>query len=203
MLEASIAPSAAPAPMTVWISSINNMIFPAALTSSSAFFILSSNSPRYFEPATMADKSSEKIRLSFSVSGTSPSLIFCAKPSTMAVLPTPGSPIKQGLFFVLRLRIRMMRSISCSLPTMGSNLPWLANAVMSRLNLSKSSVSETSSSGRSCIPNTPAGCASLSPSSSIISSYKVWISTPKSSSNVMASVSGSRKSAKRICSVPT
>ena len=159
--------------MTVWISSMKRMILPAAFTSSSAFFMRSSNSPRYFEPATIADKSRERIRLCRRVSGTLPSLIFCARPSTIAVFPTPGSPIRQGLFFVLRLRIRMIRSISCSLPTIGSNFPCFASAVISRLNLSSVSVSEISSFGRSCIPCTPAGCASLSPRSSMISSYSV------------------------------
>ena len=49
----------------------------------------------------------------------------------------------------------------------------VASAVISRLNLSSVSVSEISSFGRSCIPCTPAGCASLSPRSSMISSYSV------------------------------
>ena len=34
-----------------------------------------------------------------------PSTIRCASPSAIAVLPTPGSPIRHGLFFVLRLKI--------------------------------------------------------------------------------------------------
>jgi hypothetical protein len=34
------------------------------------------------------------------VSGTSPLEIRCASPSAIAVFPTPGSPIRQGLFFV-------------------------------------------------------------------------------------------------------
>lgn len=33
---------------------------------------------------------------------TSPLIIRCAKPSTIAVLPTPGSPISTGLFLVRR-----------------------------------------------------------------------------------------------------
>ena len=41
----------------------------------------------------------------------------------MAVLPTPGSPIRAGLFFVRRLRIWMTRSISFSRPMTGSSLP--------------------------------------------------------------------------------
>ena len=42
--------------------------------------------------------------LFFNPSGTSPRTILCANPSTIAVLPTPGSPISTGLFFVRRDR---------------------------------------------------------------------------------------------------
>ena len=53
MLPASIAPSAAPAPTTVCSSSTNSRIRPsAALTSLSTALSRSSNSPRYFAPAT-------------------------------------------------------------------------------------------------------------------------------------------------------
>ena len=45
-----------------------------------------------------------------------------ANPSAIADLPTPGSPIRIGLFFFLRLSIWAMRSSSFSRPTMGSNL---------------------------------------------------------------------------------
>jgi hypothetical protein len=38
--------------------------------------------------------------------------IFWARPSTMAVLPTPGSPMSTGLFLVRRLRICITRSVS-------------------------------------------------------------------------------------------
>ncbi len=47
----------------------------------------------------------------------------------MAVLPTPGSPIKAGLFFVRRDRIWMTRSISFSRPMTGSSLPRRAASV--------------------------------------------------------------------------
>src|SRR5207248_11271330 len=46
-----------------------------------------------------------------------------ARPSTTAVLPTPGSPISTGLFFVRRDRICISRSISVWRPTTGSSLP--------------------------------------------------------------------------------
>ena len=42
------------------------------------------------------------MRLLLSDSGTSPAMIRRASPSTMAVLPTPGSPMSTGLFFVRR-----------------------------------------------------------------------------------------------------
>src|SRR5574344_1790301 len=43
--------------------------------------------------------------LIFRFSGTSPRTMRSAKPSTIAVLPVPGSPIRIGLFFVRLLSI--------------------------------------------------------------------------------------------------
>ena len=45
-------------------------------------------------------------------SGTSAATIRRASPSTMAVLPTPGSPIRTGLFLVRRERTWITRRIS-------------------------------------------------------------------------------------------
>ena len=69
--------------------------------------------------------SSAQTRRSFSPSGTSPATIRCASPSAIAVLPTPGSPISTGLFFVRRERIWITRRISSSRPITGSSLPCL------------------------------------------------------------------------------
>ena len=122
MLPASIAPSVFPAPTIRCSSSINRMILPSLfLTSSRTAFRRSSNSPRYFAPATSAPISRAKIVLSFSPSGTSPRTIRCASPSTAAVLPTPGSPISTGLFFVFLERIRITFRISLSRPMTGSS----------------------------------------------------------------------------------
>ena len=55
----------------------------------------------------------------------------------MAVLPTPGSPIKTGLFLVRRAKICTMRSISSSRPMTGSSWPLAAKAVKSRVYSSK------------------------------------------------------------------
>ena len=65
-----------------------------------AAFSRSSNSPRYFAPASSAPTSSAQTRLPFRPSGTSPATIRCASPSAITVLPTPGSPIRTR--FVLR-----------------------------------------------------------------------------------------------------
>ena len=55
-----------------------------------------------------------------------------ASPSTIAVLPTPGSPISTGLFLVRRLSTWIERRISSSRPITGSSLPARAASVRSR-----------------------------------------------------------------------
>ena len=132
MFPASIAPSNLPAPTIMCISSINIIMLPSDfLTSFKTFFNLSSNSPRYLAPAISDAISSSQIVLSFNDAGTSPLTIRCARPSIIAVLPTPGSPINTGLFLVLRESIRVILRISSSLPIIGSTLPSLKWAVIS------------------------------------------------------------------------
>ena len=94
----------------------------------------SSNCPRYLVPATTKDKSNDRMRLSSKKRGVSPRMMRCARPSTMAVLPTPDSPIRTGLFLVRRQRICTIRSISSSRPMSGSNLSLRASSVKSREN---------------------------------------------------------------------
>ena len=81
------------------------MVCPSSCDSSfNTAFKRSSKSPRYLAPASKAAISSDSTFLPLSESGTSPLTIRCAKPSTMAVLPTPGSPINTGLFLVRRIK---------------------------------------------------------------------------------------------------
>ena len=61
-------------------------------------------------------------RLFFSDSGTSPLTMRRARPSTMAVLPTPGSPMSTGLFLVRRESTCITRRISSSRPMTGIDL---------------------------------------------------------------------------------
>ena len=124
MFDVSIAPSTPPDPTIVCISSINIIICPFDFfTSFKTFLSLSSNSPRYLAPAIRDAMSSSQIILSFKHSGMSFFTILWARPSIIAVLPTPGSPIKTGLFFVFLDRILVMFLISSSLPMIGSILP--------------------------------------------------------------------------------
>ena len=132
-LEASMAPSAAPAPTTVCSSSMNRITWPSeSLTSLSTALSRSSNSPRYLAPAMSAPRSSATTLRSLRLSGTSPRMIRWASPSAMAVLPTPGSPMSTGLFLVRRDSTWMTRRISSSRPMTGSSLPARASRVRSR-----------------------------------------------------------------------
>ncbi len=132
MLAASTAPSAAPAPTRVCSSSMKQMISPLdSVISRSTAFRRSSNSPRYLEPATMAPMSTATSRLFRRPSGTSPATMRWASPSTIAVLPTPGSPISTGLFLVRRESTWITRRISSSRPMTGSSLPLRARSVRS------------------------------------------------------------------------
>ena len=81
-----------------------------------------------------------------------------AKPSTMAVLPTPGSPISTGLFLVRRLRTCMTRSISFSRPTSGSIFLSRASWVRLRPNWSSTAEPDWASPEPEVVP---AGVASL------------------------------------------
>src|SRR5665213_2816109 len=117
---------AAPAPMIVWISSMNRIDFGLSLSCFSTAFRRCSKSPRYLVPASNAPMSSEYTWYSPSISGTLPSLIRRASPSAMAVLPTPASPTSSGLFLRRRHSTCTTRSSSVARPISGSILPCLA-----------------------------------------------------------------------------
>ena len=120
MFAASIAPSAAPAPTMVCSSSINKMTLPCSEASARQFLSRSSKSPRYFAPDSNAGRSSANSCICCKDSGTSPCKIFLAMPSTIAVFPTPASPIRQGLFLVRLERMRIICCNSFSRPISGS-----------------------------------------------------------------------------------
>jgi hypothetical protein len=95
-LLASIAPSgAACADERVQLVDEEHDVAHAAHSVMTAL-MRSSNWPRYFVPATISARSSTTMRLLRRMSGTRFSMICVARPSTIAVLPTPGSPRSTG-----------------------------------------------------------------------------------------------------------
>ena len=153
IFAASTAPSAAPAPTIVWISSINKITSPTFFTSFKHFFILSSKSPLYLAPAIILVMSNVTTLLFLSNSGTSLKTIFSANPSTTAVFPTPGSPTSTGLFFWRRHKIWITRSISFSRPITGSILLSITFLVISRPYFSKTFFKLSPLSGYIIIPS--------------------------------------------------
>ena len=186
-------PSEAPAPTMVCSSSMNRMVRPLFFSSSMAFLIRSSNSPRYLVPASIPPRSKVTTRLFFSSSGMLPLAIRWARPSIMALLPTPGSPMSTGLFFVRRDRIWMIRWISFSRPITGSSSPSRARRVRSLPYWFSTGVSGSPASWPA-----PLGWAVV-PESICLSRLK---SQPRSSRIRTATQSRSRRMASRMCSVP-
>mmetsp|Transcript_19594 Transcript_19594/g.42201 ORF Transcript_19594/g.42201 Transcript_19594/m.42201 type:complete len:224 (+) Transcript_19594:380-1051(+) len=132
MEAASMAPPASPAPITECSSSMKRITCPAeSVTSRSTALSRSSNSPRYLAPAMREATSRAITFFSRMESGTSRSAMRWARPSTTAVLPTPGSPMSTGLFFRRRESTCTVRRISSSRPSTGSSLPLRASAVRS------------------------------------------------------------------------
>ena len=96
--------------------------------------------------------SNDSTRLFFRPSGTSPLTIRCAIPSTMAVLPTPGSPIRTGLFLVLRCNTWMQRRISSSRPITGSSFDCSALSVRSMVYFSSAWRDSSALGSLTCSP---------------------------------------------------
>mmetsp|Transcript_21653 Transcript_21653/g.56516 ORF Transcript_21653/g.56516 Transcript_21653/m.56516 type:complete len:222 (+) Transcript_21653:1746-2411(+) len=150
---ASAAPCP-PAPMSICISSTKSIDDGSRSSSWTIAFKRASKAPRCDAPAINRPRSRAQIFALRKGSGTSPLSILNAKPSTTAVLPTPGGPVKTGLFFFLLLRTWTSLRISASRPMTGSKAPCSAlstNSIAYRFNASK--VSEASS--------TPAAFAAL------------------------------------------
>ena len=126
MLAASAgAPIAEPAPTSVWASSTNRIRFGCSLISLITAWTRSSNIPRSIVPATTAFICRLTMWQSRSRPGTvsGSSSMRRASPSTMAVLPTPGSPISITEFERSRWhRISSTCWISSSRPITGGEL---------------------------------------------------------------------------------
>ena len=137
MFAAFIELSCSSPPTILCTSSIASMMLPSDLHSSIIPLILDSNWPLNCVPATREVISTRYTSLFISLPGTSPFAIAIASAFTIAVLPTPGSPIKAGLFLLLLFRICIILWSSFSLPITLSNLPFLALSVKFSPNVSK------------------------------------------------------------------
>ena len=197
MLPASIPPSLLPPAPTRVCSSSMKMIRSSRCSRISSMIRLtrSSKSPRYRVPATTPDSSSCTTRLPDSVWGTSSSTMRCARPSTIAVLPTPASPIRTGLFLPRRDSTSMVCSISSSRPMTGSIRPSRAMAVRSRPNSSSVGVADRP-------PGPPGPLAPGGPPWPARTRCSVSGVTPAAASSRPAPDSGLAARANRMCSGP-
>ena len=134
MLPASMAPSAAPAPTTVCSSSMKRTTRP-----SEARDLLEHGLEPLLELAAVLGPGDHRAQVEGHQAAVARasrarrrSPIRWASPSAIAVLPTPGSPIRTGLFLVRRESTWMTRRISSSRPITGSSLPRRAASVRSR-----------------------------------------------------------------------
>ena len=135
---ASFWPAWPPAPIIVWASSMNKIIGVGEdFTSSMRPLRRFSNSPFMPAPACSSARSSVRTSTFLSGGGTSPCAMRSANPSTTAVLPTPASPVRMGLFWRRRIRISTTWRISKSRPRTGSTLPLRAFSVRLTVNWSR------------------------------------------------------------------
>ena len=129
---ASPVPACPPAPISVCASSMNRITGVGEdCTSSITERRRCSNSPFIEAPACIRPISSAQTFTPLSGGGTSPAATRCAKPSAIAVLPTPASPVRIGLFWRRRISTSMTWRISSSRPRIGSMPPARALAVRS------------------------------------------------------------------------
>ena len=111
---------AAPAPLIICASSMNNTVLPRFSKALSTNLKRSSKSPRYLLPASILLMSKLYTVYSFRNSGTFSFTILKASPSAIAVLPTPGSPTRITLFLLRRPNARAIFSSSSIRPITGS-----------------------------------------------------------------------------------
>ena len=127
LAKSTLPPLALPLPFIVCASSMNKIDFFLVFNACNTCLIFSSKSPRYLLPANRLATSSEYKSWSSKKLGTLPSTIIVARPSAIAVLPTPGSPTI-NTFDLKRLASTLIMSFNSLLrPINGSILPSLAS----------------------------------------------------------------------------
>ena len=105
----------------VCASSMNRIQFFLVSNAEITALNFSSNSPRYFDPASKLPTSKLQTSCPFKNSGTRLATISCARPSIIAVLPTPGSPTMSTLALKRRANTAIISSSSLLRPIKGSS----------------------------------------------------------------------------------
>ena len=125
----ALFPPPAPAPLIICASSMNIIVLPFPRKPANTSLNLSSKSPLYLDPASILPISRLYTSYSFKNSGTLLFTIFHAKPSAIAVLPTPGSPTIRTLFLLLLPKARAILSNSSDLPITGSTFSFCTSSL--------------------------------------------------------------------------
>ena len=108
-----VPPVVAPAPTVEWISSMKRMARGRSTSALMTALKRSSKSPRNRVPASSAPVSSENTSASFEQIGhVVAAAVAAARPSAIAVLPTPASPTNTGLFLRRRQSTSIVRCSS-------------------------------------------------------------------------------------------
>ena len=205
----------APAPTSVCTSSIISTTSPRSLISAIKPVTRDSSSPRSFAPAISKPTSRDTTFFDSKNAGTSPCTMRMARPSAMAVLPTPGSPKRIGLFLDRRARIWIVRSTSSSRPITGSTFASRAFCVKSTQKSFKGDLA--SFAGGVCAEARFARPAGLAPPTALplaaprsrsrspfsrrrASVFKTSGSTPTASKNATIVTSSSSAAAAAMCS---
>ena len=167
-----------------------------------------SNSPFTPAPACSSARSSVRSVTSRSTGGTSPCAMRCASPSTTAVLPTPASPTRIGLFCRRRVRMSTAWRISKSRPSTLSSAPERARSVRLMVNWSRLGVLPPAARERSPPPGASGaalGVSSIDCSTMVLKSLRRLSTLILPSSRLMSWArrrkSSSFTSASRVCPV--
>ena len=124
-----VPPVVAPAPTVEWISSMNRIAFGRALSAAITALKRSSKSPRNRVPGEQAGgverEDLRALQRLLHIVRKQP----LARPSAIAVLPTPASPTNTGLFLRRRQSTSIVRWSSSVRPISGSSRPCRARSV--------------------------------------------------------------------------
>ena len=186
-----------PPPTRASSSSTNTMTSGWARASAITPCTRSSKAARSSVPPRRAPMLSSTMRLPASTAGSRPSAARIAIASTIAVLPTPASPTRTGLFRLLRASAWRTARISRPRPMIGPSSPLRASAVRSRPKRSRVGVREGASARAGGVAS--AGAAAASAGTAASRAERSWATStpPCRTSRAVTTSTSSARAAKR------